>query len=166
MNLGRIDMNRFKFLLKIILSIICYFAFTFYTVPLYHNVRAYVDEKLLTNKKTIVIAENLLSIEVVDTDEKRALGLSGRLELLPNTGMLFVFQEKDKHDFWMKDMNFDIDIIWFNEYGEVIYFIEKATPESYPELLGPDKGSMFVLEVPAGYVKSSGIKLGDKIDLY
>lgn len=166
MNPRRFNIQRFNFFGKIILSAICYFGFTFYTIPLYQNIRAFVDEKFITNKKTIVVAEELLTVEVVDTDEKRTLGLSGRLDLPLDTGMLFIFQENGIHNFWMKDMNFDIDIVWFNQYGEVIYFVENATPKSYPKLLGPAQSSMFILEVPAGYIKSKGLKLGDKIDLY
>lgn len=166
MNLNRIDAHRLKFFLKVTLSVICYLAFTLYAVPAYHNVRAYVEEKVLTTKKTIIIAESPLVIEVADTEEKRIKGLSGRESLPPDTGMLFIFQEKQKHNFWMKDMNFDIDIVWFNEYGEVVYFVEKASPESYPKLLGPTQESRFVLEVPAGYIREKGLKLGDKIDLY
>lgn len=166
MNLRRFNTHRFNFFWKIALSIFCYFVLSLYTIPLYHNVRAFVEEKLNTDKKTIIIAETKLNIEVVDTDEKRILGLSGRLDLPADTGMLFVFQENGIHNFWMKDMNFNIDIVWFNQYGEVIYFVENATPKSYPKLLGPTQESMFILEVPAGYIKSKGIKLGDKIDLY
>lgn len=166
MNLNRINIHRLKLVLKFSLSILCFLAFILYTVPAYDNVRAFVNEKMFPNKKTIIIGENPLKIEVAKTEAEREKGLSGRYFLEEDEGMLFVFEKKGQHNFWMKDMNFDIDIIWFNEYGEIIYFVQGVTADSYPKLFGPPQDSMSVLEVHAGYIKKNGLKIGDKIDLY
>ena len=155
-----------KVFLKVTLSIICYLFFTLYTVPMYHNVRAYVDEKMFLTKRALVVGETNIIVDVVDTPESRQLGLSGRKNLEQGHGMLFVFQLSDMHGFWMKDMNFNIDIIWFNEYGEVSYYVENISPDTYPTVFAPPTKSLYVLEVPFGFVKEKGIKLGDKIDLY
>lgn len=155
-----------KVSLKVGLSIICYLAFTIYTVPAYTQVRAYVGEKMFTDKRAIVIGNTSLSVDVVDDAEERARGLSGRKELLPYTGMLFIFEEARTHGIWMKDMNFNIDVIWFNVYGEVVYFVEDLSPESYPTVLTPPLESLYILEVPSGFIKQNGIKVGDRIDFY
>lgn len=154
-----------KIATKIILSIICYLAFTFYTVPAYNNVKAYVEEKLILNKKTIVIGESSIFVEIVETEEERIKGLSGRKELLPNMGMFFIFDKMGKHMIWMKEMNFAIDVVWFNEFGEVIYIKENLSPDTYPESFGPDRNSKYILELPNGFIKDHGIKLGDTVDL-
>lgn len=152
--------------LKVGLSVICYLAFTLYTVPMYKNVRAYVDEKISSTTKTIVVGSTPITIEVADTPEKRIQGLSGREELRNNEGMFFIFEEIDFHGLWMKDMNFSIDIIWFDEYAEVVYIVQDIHPDTYPTVFKTPTKSKYVLEVPAGFVKREGIKLGDKIDLY
>lgn len=155
-----------KVSLKIVVSIICYLIFTLYTIPAFNNVRAYVDEKMFTDKRVIVVGETPVIVGVVDTQEAREKGLSGKSELAEGTGMLFIFEEIGMHAFWMKDMNFSIDIIWFNEYGEVIYFVENISPNTYPAKYTSTQESLYVLEVPAGFIKKQGIKIGDKIDLY
>ncbi len=155
-----------KLFLKISLSVICYLAFTIYTVPMYKEIRTYVDEKINSNKKTLVIGSTHINVAIMNTPEKRTQGLSGKSHLDQDEGMFFMFDDIDSHNFWMKDMNFSIDIIWFNEYSEVIYIVESLGPETYPATFAPSTKSKYVLEVPAGFVKREGIKLGDKFDLY
>ncbi len=166
MNPRRINPHVLKVSLKIGLAVLCYLAFAIYTVPAYKNIRVYADEKLISNKKYIIMGDSAVLVDVVKTEEERALGLSGKENLLDHTGMLFVFERPDKYGIWMKDMKFDIDIIWFNEYGEIIYFFENVTPASYPKTFTPPQDSLYILEVPAGFVKREGLKIGDKIDLY
>lgn len=146
------------------LSVICYLAFTLYTIPAYKNISAYVDEKI--NQQNIIIGETSLLVDIVTTPQARKDGLSNREPLLENEGMLFVFEEMGDHGIWMKDMKFSIDIIWLNEYGEVVDFEEHVSPDTYPEVFSPSQKSKYVLETHAGFVKKEGIKLGDKIDLY
>jgi uncharacterized protein len=120
--------------------------------------------ELLTTKKIVVLGHATVKVEVADTYEKRILGLSGKEDLPRGTGMLFVFEKPGLYGIWMKDMNFDLDIIWVNEYREVIYIVENATPDSYPETFLPPTESLYVLEVPAGFVNEHGVKLGDIVD--
>lgn len=153
--------------IKIILASTFFIASVFYVVPLYTNTFSFYDSApTILTKKNITIKDTTLVVEIADTDSKRIQGLSGRKDLKEGTGMLFIFDAPKQNYFWMKDMNFDIDIIWFNEEGELIYVVEGATPASYPELLGPNENSKYVLEVPSGFFKKEGWKLGDKIDLY
>jgi len=106
-------------------------------------------------KNKIVIAE------LVDTPAKRILGLSGREELPPETGMWFDFGSPVYPGIWMKEMKFPIDILWFDEGYHVVSFKENALPESYPESFEPSGLSRYVLEVPVGFVKENGIVSGD-----
>ncbi len=162
-----------KKIFRIILGTIVYLTFAFYAVPVfhmipsvYHNAYAFVSEKFLSNKKNIIIGNTSLLVDVADTQDKRVKGLSGVAQLPVRSGMLFVFDTPDLYGFWMKDMNFAIDIIWFNKYGEIIYFVQEVGPDSYPETFLPPQDSLYVLEVSAGFVKKEGLKIGDKIDLY
>ena len=165
MSAKNFNLKIFTKILKIVLAIGLYIVFTLYTVPVYHNVKAYVSEKVSANKK-IIVGGKWVDVEIVDTEEKRIQGLSGREQLDVDTGMLFVFDTPDFHGIWMKDMNFNIDIVWVNAEYEIVHLVEDATPESYPKVFTPPQKSLYVLELPAGFIKSSGIALGDKLDLY
>ncbi len=100
-------------------------------------------------------------VELAIDPETQARGLSGRENLKEDEGMLFVFAKPDKYFFWMKDMNFAIDMIWLDEYGKIIYIKRDARPESYPETFGIAEDTKFVLEVVSGFSDKHKLKIGD-----
>lgn len=81
--------------------------------------------------------------------------------------MLFPFGSGGIQNFWMKDMNFPIDIVWISE-GKVAGFVRDAEPQPGAPLwkltiyTSPDNVDQ-VLEVPAGTVAKDGLKMGDSV---
>lgn len=119
--------------------------------------------------KTITVGSKTINIEVVDTPDKRAQGLSGRTELATGTGMLFVFDKKDlTPSFWMKDMKMSIDIIWIND-GKIVK-IDKSVPKPEPgtpdnklPTYSPGQPIDYVLEVSSGYSDANNISVGNSV---
>ena len=72
-----------------------------------------------------------ISVELADTPKKQAMGLSGRETMAENRGMLFLYDKAGFYGFWMEDMRFPIDIIWFDEERKIIYY------EKYPSGIFP-----------------------------
>lgn len=122
--------------------------------------------KMFTDDSIVKIADIPIRVELANTPQKRMIGLSGKESLAKNSGMLFEFEKNDRHGFWMKDMNFAIDIIWINESKEIIYIQENAKPESYPEVFLPPTPNRYVLEVKAGFAEEQGVKIGDTVVFY
>lgn len=114
---------------------------------------------------TINIAGQNIKIDIARTNAEKEQGLSGRVSLAEDSGMLFVFDKSGKYSFWMKDMNFPIDMIWLDQDLKVVYIQENATPESYPESFGPNENANYVLEVVAGFSEKNNLKVGDKAEL-
>lgn len=123
---------------------------------------------IYSEKKSNIISATLhnekLQLAVADTTALQTQGLSGQKNLAENAGMIFVFRNSGMHQFWMKDMLFPLDIIWFDERHKIVSIKENVSPESYPEAFGPLLQSKYVLEVNAGYVKKHNIKIGDVIN--
>jgi len=114
--------------------------------------------------KNVEVANQKIKVDVVYTPETRAQGLSGRESLAENEGMLFVFDTPSDYPFWMKDMNFSIDMIWIGEDMKITYIKKNATPESYPESFGPkEKTSKYVLEVSSLFSDKYNLDIGDKV---
>jgi uncharacterized membrane protein (UPF0127 family) len=112
--------------------------------------------------KKVRIGGESIRVELATTPREQALGLSGRDSLGEQEGMLFIFDKPGEYLFWMKGMNFPIDIIWIDEYGEVIYIKKEAQPESYLETYGPEEEAKYVLEVVAGFSDKNKIDIGDR----
>ena len=125
-----------------------------------------------TNPKKIIETKDIQYVEIggqkikVDlaiTPQEQTRGLSGRVGLKDNEGMLFIFQKPGKNFFWMKEMNFPIDMIWLGDDFKVIYIKKNATPESYPEVFGPTEDTKYVLEVLSGFSEKNNLKTGDLV---
>ena len=109
---------------------------------------------------TITNADAKIEIEIAETPIELIKGLSGRLTLAENSGLLFIFPYADTHGIWMKEMNFPIDIIWFDENYQIVAIKENARPDSYPEVFTPPTPAFYVLEVPSGFAQKNKISVG------
>ncbi|OGI85932.1 hypothetical protein A3A05_00275 [Candidatus Nomurabacteria bacterium RIFCSPLOWO2_01_FULL_41_12] len=117
-----------------------------------------------TEIKYIKIAGTSIKFDLASTPLTQAQGLSGRIKMGEGEGMLFIFEKPGKYYFWMKDMNFPIDMIWIGEDMRVIYIKKNAQPESFPKTYGPDIDSKYVLEVVAGFSEKNNLKEGDRAE--
>jgi uncharacterized membrane protein (UPF0127 family) len=111
--------------------------------------------------------KNLL-VEVARTDQALEQGLSYRKNLDDGYGMLFDFTNTINRmpNFWMKDMNFGLDIIWISD--KKIIGIEKNVPAqknnyNLPTYAPPSKVD-YVLEVPSGWCEKNQIRINDLIE--
>jgi len=93
-----------------------------------------------------------------------AKGLGGRKDLSRARAMLFKFPRKGEYAFWMKDMNFDLDIIWIAD-GKVAY-IKKNFSHNSDETVSPPVPADKVLEIGAGLADKYGFKVGDRVDIF
>lgn len=117
-------------------------------------------------QKTLKIGEKVLNIEIADNDTERTQGLSGRQSMAEDSAMLFVFEKEGYNPFWMKNMNFPIDIAWLDKDKKIIYIEKNASPDSYPQFIYASQNgipalSLYVLETSANFFEKSKIKIGD-----
>lgn len=106
-----------------------------------------------------------LQLEVSSTDAARERGLGGRSGLRPNQGMLFIFDTPGEYCFWMKDMKFAIDILWFDANQQLVYQQDDASPASYPESFCPPMKAQYVVELPTGTARQLDLRNGASLEL-
>lgn len=109
-----------------------------------------------------------LQVEVADTNEKRGKGLGYRQSLATDSGMLFIHEPAKKYTYWMKGMQFPIDIMWILN-DEIVDIIANVPPpvegqnddtfERYSSTVDINR----VLETNAGFALSNNIHIGDKV---
>ena len=112
----------------------------------------------------VIIGDQIIRVEISRNSEVWKRGLSGRHNLEPNQGMLFVFSKPGFYQFWMRGMKFPLDIIWIQN-GQIVGFVENASPSENGEffVFQPPIPVQYVLEVVAGSVKSYSWKIGDEV---
>lgn len=103
--------------------------------------------------------------EIADSEAERTQGLSGRSNVLPGSGLLFIFDRPERYGFWMKDMLISIDIIWLADDGTILEIEEGVSPDTYPTPFYPPVPVKFVLETRVGEAKAQGWAVGTRIPL-
>ena len=107
------------------------------------------------NVTTVRVGKKSFRVIVAETDQEKENGLSGVEEMDDDEGMLFVYDEPQHLDFWMKDCDLTLSIIFLDEKKTVISN-QKGLPNT-EDFISEDNAK-YVLEV--NYTED--IKLGDK----
>lgn len=148
-------MKKYKFTIFLLLVVILLFGLAYYSFFNYQ-------------KTTVDINGVVFKTELVKNSKELERGLSGREAIADNQAMLFILPDKNSRVFWMKDMNFNIDLLWIDgdkiiAYEKNMLAPDKNTPDSqllkYKSPQAVDK----VLEIKAGLIDLLGIKIGDTI---
>lgn len=136
--------------------------------------------------------KTVLSVELATTSAEREWGLMGRTSLPENNGMLFIYHQAQKMNFWMFNTFIDLSIAFIDsnniicEIYDMKAYPEKMDPNRPVKKLsdidkywqwGPEKTFFsehsttskgeypYALEVNMGWFTKNHIKVGDKIEL-
>ena len=104
-----------------------------------------------------------VAVEVANTDEQRERGLMFRKHLDENTGMIFIFPDSARRNFWMHNTEIPLDMIFADPSFHVVGVAANAAPNT-DTLRGVEGNSKYVLEVNGGFCAKNGIKPGDRLD--
>lgn len=163
---------------KPVIFLVSIFLFVIFVNNLLVSTRL-VNEKSALADKLMTFEDNMLVrvmidkkeylFEVVNTEESRKRGLSGRREIKAD-GMLFVFDELGYHGIWMKEMLFDIELIWVMDDRVVEITKNVLAPEAGMSLQDlpsyfPKQVVNIVIEVKKGFVEANEIEIGDELVL-
>jgi len=118
----------------------------------------FLSKNTIEYSQTIIQApQGIIKVEIATSSEALEQGLSGRISLPTNQGMLFVFSEVGNRGFWMRNMSFPIGIVWINKDKVVVGVNSDVDPSSYPNMFFPPSPIRYVLELNAGYANKNGI---------
>jgi len=107
-----------------------------------------------------------VTAELAATDEERQRGLMFREKLLPDQGMLFVFEEEGLYSFWMKNTLISLDMLWINKDRMIVHIARNVPPckEDPCPSYSPERPGLYVLELGAGAADRLGLKLFDRLE--
>jgi len=120
---------------------------------------------------TIMIDDLVLEVQVADTEPRRVRGLMFQEQLPYDQGMIFVFSEPGIYSLWMLNMQFSLDMIWFDEHGSVVHIEQNIPPcKTATEIMAcqsiiPNGDALYILEVTSGFVKEFNITRESKLNI-
>lgn len=103
-----------------------------------------------------------IDIEIADTEYETSTGLMYRSGMEKNQGMLFIFDDVTMHSFYMKNTEFNLDIIFIDDELKIASYHDhaRAMDESGISSQVPVR---YVLEINAGLRSQWGLEIGDRI---
>ena len=107
------------------------------------------------------IGMHLIDVQLALTPEQREIGLMYRTEMPRHEGMLFVFQEKSRQCFWMKNTLLPLTAAFLDDDGTIVNLADMAPQTTNPHC--SDKPVRYVLEVNQGWFSRAHVKAGERI---
>ncbi len=101
-----------------------------------------------------------LSLEIADNEQKRSYGLMNRKDINSNSGMLFIWENRQIRNFWMKNTYFNLDIFFLNNQGEIIEIYKNAKAFDETNIKSQNEVN-FVVELKSG---EHPFLIGDKFN--
>ena len=98
------------------------------------------------------------NVLAAQTEDEKATGLMNVMEMDDNEGMLFIYDTPQTLEFWMKDTEIPLDIIFIDSNWEVKK-IAKGNP--FDETIISCDNVQYVLELN----QNSGVQVGDEVDI-
>ena len=114
---------------------------------------------LRTTKLTAGI--HVITAEIASTPQSRMIGLMMRERLATNHGMVFVFEDKSQHCFWMRNTLIPLSIAFIDDDGTIVN-IADMTPKSEASTC-PQRPVRYALEMDQGWFAKRGVTAGKKI---
>jgi len=120
---------------------------------------------------TVKVDDVVLEVQIADTEPRRVRGLMFQNQLPYDEGMIFVFNESGVYSLWMLNMQFSLDMIWFDEEGNVVHVEQDIPPcKSATEIMAcqsiiPSGEAKYILEVTSGFVQKFGITKESKLEI-
>ena len=110
----------------------------------------------------LIVSGVPLNAEIADTSRFRNLGLMNRDFLDRESGMIFVFPEKSRRSFWMKNTRIPLSIAFIDEDGKIIN-IENMKPNDMSNVRSTSPAP-YALEVNRGWFDENDVMTGDTVE--
>ena len=81
------------------------------------------------SRGTIAINNHSISTEIAETPAERQRWLTFRSEEMPlSSALLLVYDKPDLYSLWLLNVQFNLDLIWFDGAGNIVYIKQDAAP--------------------------------------
>jgi uncharacterized membrane protein (UPF0127 family) len=122
-------------------------------------------------KGTVRIDDDVITVEIAETAAEKQRWMTFRQDRLPlDTAMLIKHDQPDLHEVWMLNIEYNLDLIWFDENGDAVYMIKDAPPcENVVETVSctykTTKRALYVMAATSGFIDEHDISVGSKMTI-
>jgi uncharacterized membrane protein (UPF0127 family) len=114
-------------------------------------------------RERIALDDALIGVWVAETPAQRSEGLQAVPPIIDGEGMLFVWDEPGDRVFEIKDVSYEIDVI-FVAPDRTVVDVDTIGPEG-EQTASSGQDVMWVVEVPGGWAAANGVAEGSELIL-
>jgi len=144
---------------RLLLAILVFFFFTFVSYKFFTS----LNYSPTITEPWLQIDQVKIPVEIAQSATEIKQGLSGRVALDQDKGMLFLFATPSRYRFWMPNMHFPLDFIWLGSDKRIVDITPNVSHDFdplQPIFYQPRTPAQYVLEVNAGFAKQNKLQLG------
>jgi uncharacterized membrane protein (UPF0127 family) len=123
------------------------------------------------SKGTVKLDDKVITVEIADTAAERQRWLTFRQDqLAEDTALLIKYDEPDLYEVWMLNIEYNLDLIWIDKDGNVVYVKENVPPcqnvvETVSCTYKTTTRSLYVMATTAGFVDAHDISTASKMTI-
>ena len=127
------------------------------------------DRNVEFPKGTVRVNDDVITVEIAETTAEKQRWLTFRQDRLPlDTALMFKHSTPDLYEIWMLNVEYNLDLIWFDEGGNAVYMIKDAPPcenvlDTYSCTYKPTERALYVMAATSGFIDAHGIEKGSKM---
>ena len=116
---------------------------------------------------SLSIREAHFELTLAITPEEHAKGLMQQTHLNEQQGMLFIYQQPQHLSFWMKNTKIPLDILFFDEAGQLLEIHKEIPPcaKTPCKTYENKHPAQYILEIRGGLSDKHHLKPGDVFEL-
>ena len=129
------------------------------------------DKNTAFSKGTVKINDDVITVEVAQTAAERQRWLTFRQDMLPlDTAMLIKYDKRDLYQVWTLNIEYNLDLIWFDENGNAVYMKKDVPPcsnlvETVSCTYKTTTPALYVVAASPGFIDAHGITVGSKMTI-
>ena len=123
------------------------------------------------SKGTVKIDDKVITVEIADTAAERQRWLTFRQDRMPlDSALLIKYDQPDLYEVWMLNIEYNLDLAWIDQNGNVVYVIKNAPPcqnvvETVSCTYKTTVRSLYVMAGTSGFLDSNGITKDSKMTI-
>jgi uncharacterized membrane protein (UPF0127 family) len=122
-------------------------------------------------KGTVRVGDDVITVEIAETTAERQRWLTFRQDRLPlDAAMLMKYDTPDLYEIWMLNVEYNLDLIWFDQDGNAVYIKKNVEPcGNILDQVGctykPTSKALYIMAGTAGFADEHSIDIGSELTL-
>lgn len=122
-------------------------------------------------KGTVRVNDDVITVEIAETTAEKQRWMTFRQDMLPlDTAMLLKYDKPDLYEIWMLNVEYNLDLIWFDEDGNAVYIREDVPPcdnvlDQPSCTYKTTEQALYVMAATAGFADAHGVEVGSKMTI-